>query len=543
VDQGHARGLRGRDPRKPGAQGIVAEQRERQQELGSALEATVRAVLQRDQLREGMARRCHEILLQQPETALEWHATELRRDGRMVLQAAQDSGRFIYPAYVAGLRGLAVRAQSVAADVLRLAEELAALQTGERLLVDFHDWLWRSGAHGFDVMLVDPLSTSGEALVGAFDEAQFWAGRSSAAIEAWNESALAAGQVCSAAELRARFAEPLDRFARAIATGELSLELEDARALRNAFDDARLWAPAEVGLLLQEPALRSALSPSHLGFLAGSWIEGARSIDPRMLDVADELGVRNADARALGIAIARHVIARDCDPESLLTIVDRAGNDLRSGLVNELAQEKTDPARAHPPLLKLLQHVGRARFFELLDLPAMTPLLLGAVLRAVMDDRADTGLLVGWLSRVPPDHALRAVIAEPSLLSVASALVTQLIAAQPLSSGPLLVSLVEASPKCARCVGNALVGRRCDGFAPDVIAPALVALRERGLGEDFVLPLWLTPAVAPRVRVAALFTLEPDPGLRARAFARKPETSDAIEVREAFEELQWKGHA
>ena len=96
-----------------------------------------------DALAIGLGRRVHAQWLEEPGAVLELQATELRSEGRLVLAADAQNGRFIWPAYSAGLRLIAIRVQSVPADVVRLARWFSELQADASLVPEFADWLWR----------------------------------------------------------------------------------------------------------------------------------------------------------------------------------------------------------------------------------------------------------------------------------------------------------------------------------------------------------------------------------------------------------------
>jgi len=71
----------------------------------------------------------HALWLQEHESVSQIAPTELRSNGRIVLAADAQHGRFIFPAHAAGMRLIAMRVHSVAADLTRLARVFGELES------------------------------------------------------------------------------------------------------------------------------------------------------------------------------------------------------------------------------------------------------------------------------------------------------------------------------------------------------------------------------------------------------------------------------
>jgi hypothetical protein len=539
-----------RKPRKAVPLGASGEQQSRLQELGDALALLVHAIACGDALADGLAHRVHELWLGQLADVLEWRPTELRAAGRTVLAADARSGRFIFSAYGAGLRALAMRRASTPGDVLSLGRQLALLDAGALESLAFARWLWRGGAFGFDVAQAAAAAELGEALISTErPETELWAERSRDAVERWNELAWKSAQALDAAVLSERFLVPLERMRERTQQGEHALRVDEAAALREAADDSGAWAEAEIGLLLEHPALRGALPVTHLTFRLIELVEGGHPLDVRLLELCAALG-RGQDARPmaetldsglLGAAVARQLIGRGGSDGRWLELADRAEPELLAGLLAHLCERAEAEPKATRILTALLMHWSAPVLFARIDLGRVKALLGAALLAAAVEAQTEIDELLSVLERVPVETALLALIASPALLSPAQPLLERLIAEQPLSSGPLLCQLVQASPAGARSVGAALLARRGDGLPPGVLRAALLALVRAGSGAPFVLPLWEARAASSAVRLAALSALEADTSLLTQALrARVGGILEPAEIREALEELRWR---
>jgi hypothetical protein len=519
-------------------------------DLGKALDALVHAIQSGDALADGLARRSHELWLEQHDSVIEWKPTELRADGRLVLAADTHRGRFIFCAHAAGLRALAIRTRSVTADVMNLARHLAALEDGEIEPSEFADWVWRGAAVGFDAAQAAAGSQLGEGLIAAdLERPQLWVERSERAVEQWNDLALKAGQALDAAMLAERFCAPLERMRQRAEQGGLAFSNEDANALRAAADAPAAWAVAEAALLIEQPSLRGTLPRSHLTFLLLDLIEGGAPLDRSLLDVCGELdaaqGARNAndaiDFPALGAAIASRLLLLGAPKTAWLELAAPTDSPLLTGLTSHVLARSETEAPAREAMVALLERWGAAETFARLDPARIQPQLGVALLSAALQTCAEPTELATALARMPVETALMALTALPALLPAAQVTLERLIVEQPSSSGPLLPALVQSSAAAAGGVGAALLATQAARFAPTVLAPTFLALVQAGVGARFVLPLWRARGTSSSARLAALSALQGDPFLLAEALdARATGMLEPPEIREALEELRWR---
>ncbi|MFI5306651.1 MAG: hypothetical protein ACHQ53_04815 [Polyangiales bacterium] len=536
-----------RRPRKGALPGRAGEEQRRLHELGDVLAALVRALRQDDPLAEGFARRAHELWLREQDRAVQCTTSELRVGTRVLLASSASVGHFIWPAYQAGLRVFALREKSTHADVLRLAKELAALETGALDPSAFGAWLWRGCALGLDTALTGSVAELSEMLLPVVpSETELWAACSERAAASWKDLAEGAARALPTDALRARFDAPLESLSKQALGSELLLAAEEGQRLRAAADDPTAWAAAELGLLWQQPALLAALPHAHLGFRLAELIEGVAVVDGKLLGFCASLAARAGDAHGLDHALLGDVLARRLleggkHVSALLALADHGPEALFSSVLSQLCA-RADEQAVVPVLRALLGHLGPEAMFERIDVAGLGSEAGVHLICIALDDGMPVPALLSIVARLPRTTALRALIARPALLPHAQASIEEWVTEQPLASGPMLADLVRAGPAGARAVGAVLLEQKGAGLPQPVLRNALAALVQMGQGTAFVLPLWDSRKLSSPVRLAALSALEGDSSLIAEAIRGRGATLllEPPEIREALEELRWR---
>jgi hypothetical protein len=551
VQQGDASGpLAGkqRKARKVAGVGAGGEQARRLQELGDTLDALVHAVAQQDALASGIARRLHGLWLSELESVVEVTPTELRSNARVVLAADVQHGRFILPAHAAGLRMIALRAQSVPADLTRLARVLGELESGLLDPIEFADWLWRGGALGFDVVQTASAAEIGQSMIDLDRPAEeLWDERSQQAVAQWNDLAWQAAQSLDATAIAARFRAPIEQLAQRVNAPELALTLADAQAVRAAADDAALWASSELALLAEQPTLASMLPRAHLTFRVLALIEQAPRFDPRFVELLARFETSACepgdafDYALLGAAFERKLLAHPIDPAALIVLADRAPPELVSGLLAGLLESSKRNESATQALALLLSHWGAEALFTRIPPNQVPPALGAALLRTALETRTPPAALASALERMQLPTTIAALAACPELLATAGPAIERRMMADPASCGAQLSDFAGSHPDAARIAGRVVLARQGAGFGADTLKAALLAVARAGFGADLVLPLWETRAAASHARLAALAALEAHPELLRRALApRVGNMLEPPEIRVALEELRWR---
>jgi hypothetical protein len=550
VQQGDASGLAGkqRKARKVAGVGASAEQARRFQELGDTLDGLIHAVAQQDALATGMARRLHGLWLSEIESVIEVTPTELRSNGRLVLAADAQHGRFILPAHGAGLRAIAIRMQSVPADLVRLARVLGEVESGMLDPGEFADWLWRGGALGFDVVQTSSAAEVGASMIDLDRPAlELWDERSQQAVAQWNDLAWQAAQSLDAATIAARFRAPVEQLERRANAPELALTLADAQAVRSAADDSAFWASSELALLAEQPLLARVLPRAHLTFRVLSLIDQSARFDPRLVELLARFEAvpcepdDSFDYALLGAAFERKLLGRELDAAALIALADRAQPDLISGFLSALLETSKQSDVAAQALSLLLQHWGANALFARIPPNQIPPALGAALARAALAANTPRPALAGMLERMPLATAIAALTACPELQAAAGAALERRMLADPSACSALLADLAGSHPEAARSVGRVVLARQGAGFGNDTLKAVLLAIVRAGLGAELVLPLWETRAAVTHVRLAALSALEATPELLRRALApRVGNMLEPPEIRVALEELRWR---
>jgi len=529
----------------------AGESAQRLRDLGAALDSLVRSLRQSDALAEGFGRRAHQLWLTQPERRLELLPTELRGGGRVVLAASNERGRFILPAYNAGLRALTLRETSSPHDVMMLGEQLAVLQDEPRALQRFAQWLWCSTAFGLEAQLVESLPELGESLVRAMPESELWAERSSRAVEIWNEMAWSAAQSLPRDSVEQRFARPLADAERRAAAGELDLADSEVGTLGALVDDPACWTWMEVALLRHDPSLRAALSPSHLSWVLSALIEHAPRLDQDLLAVLRELGcdLRRAegavatgelDYRVLGAALADRLLEVAVAEPVPEPVLDALGPALRGMVASAVCEHGEDYPSGPVLIAALARRWGVDELFKRVDLAVLGPVMAGALASCGLDARAEPASLMAWVARLPLPSALGALARVPALLAHARPLLERALSEQPVLAGVHLAPLARSGQVAAALVGASLLATGARDVPEDALGELLAALLEQGQGRSAVLPLFERTSHGVTARRCALLALQAEPRLLQAALGALDRGSEPSEIRQLLEELRWK---
>ena len=248
------------------ASGVVdiGARRTRARVSAGALDALVRAIRTQQPGMEPLIERSWEILHQDPIPKLELGATACTLDGELALEADAERGRWLLPAFMAGLRSVAVEPDSRSADVVALGQALASLRCTPAMLGQFADWIWSDGLEGVRA----ELHTSFAEILEVPDDparhiAEIRAVRSDMA-DALASALRVTTNDLDAAAVLAEFQAPLDTFAQHSQAGNLALQPAEADALRVRSEESAFWVRQEIMLALAHPELRKSMSAKSL---------------------------------------------------------------------------------------------------------------------------------------------------------------------------------------------------------------------------------------------------------------------------------------
>ena len=466
-----------------------------------------------------------------PDLALELHPTRAMLGTDVAVTASQNDGRWLLPAFMAGLRTLRPREDATADDVMSLGEELSALSPNVESIAKFHDWVWADGAEGFDVSLQPSFMEMMDAIV----EDERSRAMRALVLRGDTLSSLSADAVrilsrdLDAAALRSELEAPLDDLTVASDAGDLEPPGTDVAALRMLIDDPVGWVTLELDAVLARPALRDMVPPPRLARRILARL--STRLDARCLRLLTSLHdptdpYRLAVAAALetaevGATIGARVRVDDeREVQALREFIVGASPPIASALVARLLARADGEPAARGAIVWLCRALGFPRLVGLLDLPSLDPSAVRTLLAVARDAKVDAATLDVTFASVPPSSLIAALEALASDdLGWASKLVVGLVAqAAPSGIDPLAKLIARAGTReMAVALGEWL--RAHAGSAPPgrvlyVVCGALVA---RGVGEAYVVPLARSAFAGDELRGIALDCLQEQPTLLAEA--------------------------
>lgn len=368
-----ASGAYGPAPRHAPSSAVEPQDRSASRTLAGALDALIRA--QRLQTSTaGVAARTRELLLAAPETQLGIGANTLRVGAEVGLEADLDHGRWLLPAFMAGLRGLTPQEELRAEELQALAASLAALRFDPESLANFADWLWSDGLDGFSIELHAGFS---EILDTAADPAaakqQIVAMRAQLAQGLADQVEVAQRDLDRAAVLPA-FQVSLDTFANGTRSGGLDLAPDVAAALRQSADSAAYWARQELTLALMHPVTRAATTPEALAKslvkVAAEAFEEAflpllaaltHHADPYVKQILGAL-----EREPVGAVIAERAPLDEAGQGRLVALLTGSSPTIAAGIAGGLCSRCLQDRAAMRPVATVAAQVGVARFAAML---------------------------------------------------------------------------------------------------------------------------------------------------------------------------------
>jgi hypothetical protein len=261
-----SRSNRLRKPAAVAAFGAQATHAQQLRELGDSLDDIVFGLRQRDPLVDGIVRK---LLADWRELGdpLLFYALEIRSSGKLVLAAETERGRFVLPAYQAGLRALTLTPATSAEAVLALCAQLMRLEDGALSYRAFYEWLWEGNPEGLAVLLGHAISALPSlVLERAVPPSEVWAAHSAAAAAEWSALAKATAEQVDGRTIASTYRQPVEHLFRNAA--QLALSNEQLDALRSATNNEDAFGQLEDWLVLGNPELARWLTPERAAQLA-----------------------------------------------------------------------------------------------------------------------------------------------------------------------------------------------------------------------------------------------------------------------------------
>ena len=507
--------------------------------LGNVFDGLVRSARARMPTVSSIANRAAELWSELPDATFRLEATRLFVDDTVVLEAGPEEGRWLLPAYMAGLRAVRRTTFMVPGDLHRLAEELAGLESTVTAIGRFRDWLWADGAEGFEVAVDDSFSEDGDLL---FMDAE--TGRhdllamrmAAAAAFSLVESRIASSDL-DAAVTRAEFHVPIDDYVRSAGVGRLCLSDENRRELAQRCEDSTAWGDAQVFLALAYPALQSALPPEtlarRLAALAATGA-GARILNLVRTLVARDTAESKALLEAMQSAGLGQILAAGLEPDEASGEALAALLDTHLELVTELLRGLLRRCPTQQPLARfvgrLIRIAGPAAFSN-----AVVPGTIGSdeafvLVKILQHLNIPDKSLAELLILVPADALLRLTgsLSTPVLCRLTERLERILSEAVADDSGPALLRLVKRDhPLLTDLVGRMFAGSLKESWNRQTCSTVLAGLARHSTGRKHLVSLVRNRTADSTLRLMALDLLDDDPEAQAIAVRRS--------LKEAFE--------
>lgn len=508
--------------------------------LVNVLDGLVRSARSQMPATAAIATRGHAIWMARPEAELELAATELSAAGETLLVASPDEGRWLLPAFMAGLRRIRMLDYATPDDLLRLGKELSSLESTLASIGHFRDWLWADGAEGFDVAIDDSFSDDAEAAFLDFEaqKQQLMATRMMAAEALSLEGLKVASRDLDAAAHRQEFAVSLDAYCRQIGEGETEAGESDLQLLREGCNESVAWGDGQVYLALAYPSLQAALPPEVLAKRMAALAH--RRADARFLGLLATI-IERGDKTSRELLAALHksnvgtllALALPANDEVVgalarLLLLDR--NDLCGQLFCDLldrCHSQRDYARI---VAAALSASGAETFCRALAEDSLTPDAAFVLVRLLVHFKAPPHCIARLLPTLPPESALRFVVElpTPQLMHNAAAAEKLLITAPTDLAGKALERLlVRGDRPLLEVVGRVFLSTSSQPWNRTMIARILKALSQPGLAMQFLVPLVRNTEEQEDVRIMAINLMDGDPVAQAQAVRRS--------VRSAFD--------
>ncbi len=528
-------------------------ERSRAKQIAGSVDALIRTVRTQNAMASGTVGRTFEVLMQEPRPSLHLEATSMRVDDEPALAADADHGRWLLPAFMAGLRRVQAQEDCRAEDLQALAAELAALKLVPRQLEEFADWLWSDGLEGFDA----ELHTSFAEVLDITDDParqklQIGAVRAEMAMTLAGDVHVTLRDLDAASMLQ-EFQTPLDFFAAEARSGRLGLSAEEAGELRKTVDEAAFWVRQEISLALAHPALRRALPAVQV---ARSLVRvAAESFDSDFLGLVAALSqhqdeyakavIAALENEPVGDAIAERSPLTEAGLQRLLHLLTGQSEKFAAGIARGLCERAAaDTAKGHVAVeaaaVRLATAVGIRKFVGLIDTSKLSAAARASLASIAVQAQADGEMLAGILAAVPTPAAFGLVQRLPNaVISRLDSTMARLLKETSPRDRQTLATLLLVPERTdgAKLVVDALTATGGEGWELRTVRIAAVAAVRQNCATPLIAMMRGTQA-PPEVRLALLEVLARSPLADEALKWRFAELMDIEAVRNRLAELR-----
>ncbi|GAB5549619.1 MAG: hypothetical protein SangKO_093790 [Sandaracinaceae bacterium] len=286
---------------------VRARARGARHKIAGGLDALVRAT--RSGASTGrLAESLRRAWLEHADVAFEVRPSGISIDGRLAVPADAQTARWALPAFMVGVRSIALAPPVEAPDLERFAEALARLEVEEESLRAFGDWLFEDGAEGLKVELHASFVEVLEHAEAAFDaERGVRAARGAAALPTGITEPIAAVELDRAA-LLPELGVDVARYADDARARRFELTGDDLRSLEEGVSDPATWSRAELRAVLEQPELRALADAHDVSRRLLAWLR--ERVEARALTLLTELlAAEDEAARRVSAALDAQAVA------------------------------------------------------------------------------------------------------------------------------------------------------------------------------------------------------------------------------------------
>ena len=490
--------------------------------LAASLDSLVRSVRTNPGIIENLVDRTLGYWLEFEHEELGILPAGMRFGGHEVFTAEEEEGRWLLPAFMAGLRALRPWQDIRPVHLQRLVSELSDLSGGVEEIERFRDWLWADGAEGFDVSL--DLSFS-EGIDTVFDELEtlkrdLAAMRVSVAQRFDQRARLGAKGALAPPPLLPELQVDLRAFEAQVDAETFIIPTDEHEELLGLCVDPNFWAEAQAGVVLGHPALQAGISASHLADLLTR--DFSRSVDLRVVEFLTSLKEREdpygttllatLETEALGQRLAASTPMTNQGIRTLAGLVVSGPLPIARGAARGFIERATSDRAAFAAMKQIAASVVFPRFCELLIQETLADDARTTLGLLILRSKDPTRLMPRFFEAVPTTVALEVLGQAPAhLLWEARAAVGALLSTSPdphRRRQLIRILLGTGEDRWLRIIGRSLTQTAGQGWCPATLKATCERLLAGDLGEEYLLPLVQNSAATDDAVIAALRALE-----------------------------------
>ena len=484
---------------------------------------------------------------------LEILPTGIRYDETDVFTADEEEGRWLLPAFMAGLRALRPWTDLNEEQLRILASELADLSGHVEDADRFRDWLWADGAEGFHVSL--DLSFS-EGIDTAFDDLKArrrsLAGLRVEAARALSEHAQRlTSEALDAAAALPELQVDLAGYAVQAGDGSFLLNTDEKQRLQAICNSPVFWAEAQADVALTHPALQPGLPAPRLAEILMR--ELASTIDMRVVDILSRLGSRTdpyarsliaaLQPEPLGYRIASGAPMNNQGVRALAGLMISGPLPIGRGVAQGLIERAAVDREAFTAMKQIASSVVFQRFYDLLNTDELSENALRTLGLLALRCKDPVRMLPRYFDGLAPEVAIEVLGQTPSnLLWEARPTVGLLLSGQVDSTRrrQLVRTLVGTGDKrWLSVLARALSQSKGRDWCPATLRVTCDKLAAGGFAEKILVPLVHDTETTEDAVLAALRALEQSPdALREATKFHFRELTHSKDVRQRLRKMR-----